>query len=666
MTTPPKRPVPEDSEATSPAGPPSSPVPEDSLSAVVAEDSLGAVVPRAHGPEAPPPPVPEASRASPSSSSPVPEDSHGAALPSSHVPEDSPREAPAEARAAAPDAPSVPEDSPASPREIVIPRLEERLSVGARVREQGRVRVDKTVDARDQQVELASVEEHVVSWRVPIGRPVEAPAPVRREGDTLILPVHEEVVVVQKQLVLREELHIRVHRVPLHEQQTLRLRAEAISVTHNRTTPGEAAMKTVIGLFDDFTDAQAVVTALLKRNIDRADVSVVANNLENIPINLDKDPSEGRHEAMAESAKTGAGTGAIVGTGVGGVLGFLAGIGSIFIPGVGPIVAAGPLLAALTGAGVGAAAGAALGGLVGALTQAGVPEHDAHFYAEAVRRGGTLVLVQSADERASDVASMMSGAGAVDVDRRREHFHATGYKGYEPTTKPYTMEQVSRERQTYRAQPAATGATMRTQQPAPSQGQRPTEASGTIGAKGTTGAAQKMEQPHFKDASMEMKVVEEDLLVGKRVVEHGRVRVYARVTERPVEEQVSLREEHVTVKRRPVDRPATGEDMGAFRESSMEMTEYAEEAVVAKEARVVEEVVVGREVETRTETVRDKVRRTDVEVVEEPTPATTVSTTPMHKVAGTAQPAQPAQPAATNRPMPPPPPQGQKRRASGS
>lgn len=586
--------------------------------------------------------------------------------PHRHVPEDSDANA-AAAGSRAEDQPHVPEDSQellGRRAETVIPRLEERLRVDTRVREQGRVRIDKTVEARDQPIELDSVEDHVVSWRVPVGRRVDAPVPVRFDGDTMILPIHEEVVVVQKQLVLREELHVRVHRVHVHEQQTLHLRAEAITITHNRTTPGEAAMKTVIGLFDDFNDAQAVVTALLKRNIDRADVSVVANNLENIPIDLNKEPAEGRHEAMAESAKTGAGTGAIVGTGVGGVLGFLAGIGSIFIPGIGPIVAAGPLLAALTGAGVGAAAGAALGGLVGALTQAGVPEHDAHFYAEAVRRGGTLVLVQTADERAADVASMMSGSGAVDVDRRREHFHATGYKGFEPGAKPYTMEQLTRERQTYRAQPATTGATMRQQQQQQTPGaQRPTEASGTIGGARPAGAQQQQkDQPHFRDTSMEMKVVEEDLLVGKRVIEHGRVRVYSHVTERPVEEQVSLREEHVTVKRRPVDRPATGDDMNAFRESSVEMTEYAEEAVVAKEARVVEEVVVGREVETHTETVRDKVRRTDVEVVEEQTPAKTVSTSPMHKVASPGA----GQPAPTNRPTPPPPPGGQKRRASGS
>jgi uncharacterized protein (TIGR02271 family) len=110
-------------------------------------------------------------------------------------------------------------------------------------------------------------------------------------------------------------------------------------------------------------------------------------------------------------------------------------------------------------------------------------------------------------------------------------------------------------------------------------------------------------------------VVEEQIAVGKREVERGGVRVESRVTETPVEEQVNLREEHVHVERRPVNRPVGDADR-AFKEGTLEVTERAEEAVVAKEARVVEEVVVGKEVAERTETVRDTVRRTDVNVEE--------------------------------------------------
>ncbi len=75
-----------------------------------------------------------------------------------------------------------------------------------------------------------------------------------------------------------------------------------------------------------------------------------------------------------------------------------------------------------------------------------------------------------------------------------------------------------------------------------------------------------------------------------------------------------MREEHVTVERRPVNRAVSDADVSAFKEGTIEVTETAEEAVVAKQARVVEEVVVGKQVEERTETVRDTVRRTDVEV----------------------------------------------------
>jgi uncharacterized protein (TIGR02271 family) len=110
-------------------------------------------------------------------------------------------------------------------------------------------------------------------------------------------------------------------------------------------------------------------------------------------------------------------------------------------------------------------------------------------------------------------------------------------------------------------------------------------------------------------------VVEEELKVGKREVETGGVRVNTTTQETPVEEKINLREEHVRVDRRPVDRPATAADVQqSMRQGSMEVTARAEEAVVQKEARVVEEVVLNKEATERTETVRDSVRRTDVDV----------------------------------------------------
>ena len=111
-------------------------------------------------------------------------------------------------------------------------------------------------------------------------------------------------------------------------------------------------------------------------------------------------------------------------------------------------------------------------------------------------------------------------------------------------------------------------------------------------------------------------MAEEHLKVGKREVNQGRVRVRSYVVETPVNEQVNLRQENVHVERRPADRPVSGAD-NLFRDRTIEAEERSEEAVVAKEARVKEELVVKKDVDQRTETVSDKVRRTEVEVEDE-------------------------------------------------
>ena len=113
-------------------------------------------------------------------------------------------------------------------------------------------------------------------------------------------------------------------------------------------------------------------------------------------------------------------------------------------------------------------------------------------------------------------------------------------------------------------------------------------------------------------------VVEEDISMGKREVERGHVRIFSQVTEQQVEESVRLREEKVTVERRPVDRPATDADFAAAGKEVIEMTETAEEPVVSKRAGVVEEVVVHKDVTEHTETVRGTQRRTDVDVQRAP------------------------------------------------
>src|SRR5262249_33708844 len=120
--------------------------------------------------------------------------------------------------------------------------------------------------------------------------------------------------------------------------------------------------------------------------------------------------------------------------------------------------------------------------------------------------------------------------------------------------------------------------------------------------------------PAVDQSDRAIPVVEERLTVGKRETDRRGVRIFSEVHEQVVEQPVNLREEHVTVERRPVDRPATEADFAAFKEGTIELTEVREEPVVTKEARVVEEVVVKKDVKERKETVRDKVRKNDVRV----------------------------------------------------
>ena len=120
-------------------------------------------------------------------------------------------------------------------------------------------------------------------------------------------------------------------------------------------------------------------------------------------------------------------------------------------------------------------------------------------------------------------------------------------------------------------------------------------------------------------------VIEEQLQVGKKVVETGGVRLRSRIVERPVEESLRLREERVYVNRTPVNRPISGSELESFKEGTIEMTESAEVPVVAKEAYVKEEIRVGKEVSERDETIRDTVRSTEVEVENLKTDRTTNS-----------------------------------------
>ena len=199
-------------------------------------------------------------------------------------------------------------------------------------------------------------------------------------------------------------------------------------------------LKTIIGSFDDSHAAHRAAQALLDDGFMQVDISVVASNIlgdytpDGRPLFFNEVPKE-------EAAETGAVAGGVLG----GAAALTASLVGLAIPGLGPIVAAGPLIAMLTGAGAGAVAG----GLIGALTHSGVEEEHASYYAESVRRGGALVALRADDSRAERAAEILRDNGAVDLDERVIRWRDAGWRGWDGSAKPFTPEEAERERRLY-------------------------------------------------------------------------------------------------------------------------------------------------------------------------------------------------------------------------
>lgn len=208
-------------------------------------------------------------------------------------------------------------------------------------------------------------------------------------------------------------------------------------------------------------------------------------------------------------------------------------------------------------------------------------DEDRYSYSEGIRRGGSVLCVRGDGVDFERVADILEDSGAVDMDVREAEWLSQGWSGYD----------ASRMGTSAPGGATAGDAGMRTG--ATSDGLAGSDGTGTMGREDR------------------LPVVEEQLRVGKREIDHGRVRVRSYVYETAVEEHVRLRDERVGIERNPVDRPATGAD---FEEREIEAEERAEEPVISKEARVTEEVGLRKDAEERDETIRDTVRRTDVEV----------------------------------------------------
>lgn len=172
-------------------------------------------------------------------------------------------------------------------------------------------------------------------------------------------------------------------------------------------------MTTVIGYFRDVHDADRAVKELLEDGAPRDQLSIFSNKDAHGTLNKDG--------KRVEHHETGAAGGATSGAVIGGAVGVAIGLGLLTIPGIGPVLAAGPLAAALTSGAAGAVAGGVAGGLLGALVDLGVPKDRAERYVEGVKRGGTLVTLRAVSKEGADAAErIMKECGAEDVDEKSD------------------------------------------------------------------------------------------------------------------------------------------------------------------------------------------------------------------------------------------------------
>lgn len=197
--------------------------------------------------------------------------------------------------------------------------------------------------------------------------------------------------------------------------------------------------RTLTALYDSYDDALAAVRELEAAGLDQAQISLIANNAEERAVTT-------RSVETVSEAGTGAGAGATFGAIAGGAAGLLTGLGMLAIPGVGPVVAAGWLIATAAGAAGGAVVGGAAGGLVGAMIRHGVPEEEAHVYAEGLRRGGTLVSVRVEEADVPRVEAILRRSRQVDTQLRGQAYRDTGWTRFEENGPAYTEIEIRRER----------------------------------------------------------------------------------------------------------------------------------------------------------------------------------------------------------------------------
>ena len=326
----------------------------------------------------------------------------------------------------------------------------------------------------------------------------------------------------------------------------------------NRTTKRE----TVVGVFNDRDTAQAAIEQLKNAGFRPEDIGILMQN------------KEGAQDLAADTgtkAGEGAGKGAVTGGILGGLGGLLVGIGALAIPGIGPVVAAGPLAAGLGAVlgttATGAVIGAGVGAIAGALIGMGVPEDEARVYEERFNQGRILVTVKAGANRYNEAERILRNAGAEQIDFRNAGAgsYTQGQTGYTQNQAGYTQGQTGYTQ-------AETGDRMR------------------------------------------VPVVEETLNVEKGQREAGQVEIRKNVREEQVNVPVELRHEEVTVTRHAADRPLQPGEQVLEDDQVIRVPVREETADVQKQARVREEIEINKQQVAEQRNVSDTVRREEVDV----------------------------------------------------
>jgi uncharacterized protein (TIGR02271 family) len=338
----------------------------------------------------------------------------------------------------------------------------------------------------------------------------------------------------------------------------------------NRTTQRE----TVVGVFNDRDTAQAAIEQLKSAGFRPDDIGILMQN------------KEGAQDLATETgtkAGEGAGKGAVTGGILGGLGGLLVGIGALAIPGIGPVVAAGPLAAGLGAVlgstATGAVIGAGVGAIAGALIGMGVPEDEARVYEERFNQGRILVTVKAGANRYSEAERILRNASAEQID-----FRNAGAGSYTQSQTGYAQNQGSY-------------------------------------TQGQTGYAQ--DQSNYGQGNytqgqtadrMRVPVVEETLNVEKGQREAGQVEIRKNVREEQVNVPVELRHEEVTVTRHATDRPVQPGEQVLEDDQVIRVPVREETAEVQKQARVREEIEINKQQVTEQRNVSDTVRREEIDV----------------------------------------------------